>query len=256
MRALMPQTMHYVVRLGGHRRTARRCLRSIRILAAVTVMVAGLSPVFADDCVIVLHGLARTSSSMAPVADALTAAGYTVRNIDYPSRKHTVQHLAMETLPRAIASCPEHDKLHFVTHSMGGILLRYYLAQTELERLGRTVMLAPPNQGSEIVDKLGTMPGFSLWNGPAGLQLGTQSDSIPSTLGAFPGELGVIAGTSTFNPLLSSLIPGPDDGKVAVARTRVDGMDDFIELAHTHTFMMKAHPVHTAVLNFLATGQF
>ncbi|MCP5146432.1 MAG: alpha/beta hydrolase, partial [Gammaproteobacteria bacterium] len=131
-----------------------------------------------------------------------------------------------------------------------------YLAHHTIENLGRVVMLAPPNHGSEVVDALRSVPGFRLMNGPAGMQLGTEPDSVPSTLGPADFELGVIAGTSTMNLLLSLLLPDPNDGKVSVASARLEGMKDFVTVSRTHTFIMNAPEVIAMTRQFLASGQF
>lgn len=246
-------------RVSAPPRRAQRRTGGPRAALAALALLAGLLPpaaAAAADCVIILHGLARSARSMEPMAEALAAAGYEVHNIDYPSRDAAVAELAARTLPPAVQRCGAASTVHFVTHSMGGILLRHYLAGHRLERLGHTVMLAPPNHGSEVVDKLADLPGYRLWNGPAGLELGTGADAVPNRLGPFPGSLGIIAGDRSFNPLLSWLVPGPDDGKVAVARTRLEGMDDFIVLPHTHTFMMRAGPVIRQTLRYLSEGRF
>ncbi|MEM7257005.1 MAG: alpha/beta hydrolase, partial [Pseudomonadota bacterium] len=117
-------------------------------------------------------------------------------------------------------------------------------------------MIAPPNQGSEVVDNLRDVPGFKVFNGPAGLQLGTDENSIPSQLGPVTFDLGVIAGTDTINPILSQYLPNPDDGKVSVESTKVEGMDDFLVFAHTHTFIMRSKQVIAQVIHFLQQGQF
>ena len=210
----------------------------------------------AQQCVILLHGLARTAASMKTLQSELKAHGYQVVNHDYASRKHSVQKLAETAVPEALSHCVGADVVHFVTHSMGGILVRAYLAQGELERMGRVVMLGPPNQGSEVVDHLANVPGFELINGPAGKQLGTAEDALPKSLGAVNFELGVIAGTRTLNPLLSQLLPNPDDGKVAVAATKVEGMTDFIALPVSHPLMMNSALVIEQVLAFLQNGRF
>lgn len=210
----------------------------------------------AQQCVILLHGLARTAASMKTLQSELETHGYRVVNHDYASRKHPIQKLAQTAVPEALANCVDADAVHFVTHSMGGILVRAYLAQAELEQMGRVVMLGPPNQGSEVVDHLANLPGFGLINGPAGKQLGTAEDALPKSLGAVNFELGVIAGTRTLNPLLSQLLPNPDDGKVSVAATKVEGMGDFIALPVRHPLMMNSALVIEQVLAFLQNGRF
>jgi pimeloyl-ACP methyl ester carboxylesterase len=228
-----------------------------RVSAACGLLLLALSagPASAD-CVILLHGLARTSASMEELAAAFAEAGYAVANIDYPSRRHPVETLAPLVVQAGLAACPADTPVHFVTHSLGGILVRHYLASEPLPRLGRVVMIAPPNQGSEVVDRLGAMPGFAFWNGPAGLQLGTGPDALPRKLPAVTYPTGVIAGTRTFNLLLSQFLPNPDDGKVSVHSARVEGMRDFITVPYSHPFIMEREEVVTLALRFLSTGSF
>ncbi len=190
------------------------------------------------------------------MAETLASHGYAVANIDYPSREFSVETLAASAVEEGIASCPPQGRIHFVTHSMGGILVRHYLEHHKIERLGRVVMLAPPNQGSEVVDDYRDVPGFELINGPAGYQLGTDENSIPNSLGPVTFEAGIIAGSRSINPLLSQSLPNPDDGKVSVEATRVEGMADFIVLPHSHPFIMSAESVMAQTLHFLQHGRF
>ena len=208
------------------------------------------------ETVVLLHGLIRSPSSMGRMERALQEAGYRTCNIGYPSRRHRIEVLADEYVLPEIRRCVGDGKAHFVTHSMGGILVRYLADQGELPNAGRVVMLGPPNRGSEVVDAIGDGGLFELVNGPAGRQLGTDSTSVPPHLGPAPFELGVIAGTRSINWINSWVIDGPDDGKVAVERTRVDGMSDFLVVPSTHTFMMRNRGVIRQTITFLREGRF
>jgi len=217
------------------------------------------SPAFgAREEVILLHGLCRASRSMVKMKNALTAAGYKVRNVDYPSRTASVQKLADDAIGRAVGDCQRDGatKIDFVTHSLGGILVRSYLSRHEIPSLGRVVMLAPPNQGSEIVDKLGNWWLFRKINGPAGNELGTDTNSTPNKLGPANFPLGIIAGDRSINWINSFLIPGSDDGKVSVKRTKLAGMADHIVIHATHPFIMRNREAIRQTIQFLRAGSF
>ena len=211
----------------------------------------------ANDCVILLHGLARISNSMSELERKLERSGYDVVNINYPSIRYEIGVLADDAVGRGISQClmQTPKRIHFVTHSLGGILVRYYMQENELELLGRVVMLGPPNKGSEKVDGLLPEPGFGLL-GPTGRVLGTEEESVLNELGPVEFELGVIAGSTSINPIGFLFIEGPHDSIVSVESTKVEGMNAHIVLPVTHTFMMRNDDVINHVIQFLKTGQF
>ena len=231
----------------------------MRIVTLSIALLLAAPATLAADCVVLLHGLARTSHSMSEMESRLREAGYVVENIDYPSRDYPIEKLAPMAIGEGIWRCrarEDLEQIHFVAHSLGGILVRKYLENKEISELGRVVMLGPPNQGSAAVDELGDVPGFDWVNGPAGRQLGKGEASVPLALGPADFELGVIAGSRTIDPIGSSVLEDPDDGKVSVADTRLEGMDDFIVVKHSHAFLMRMELPIDLTLRFLETGSF
>ncbi|MFL5580453.1 MAG: esterase/lipase family protein [Gemmatimonadaceae bacterium] len=207
--------------------------------------------------VVLLHGLGRTRRSMEPIARAARRRGYLAFNHGYPSRRMGVDALAEEirrALWPALAALP--GPVHFVTHSLGGLLVRAALAAEPLPTLGRVVMLCPPNVGSEVADRLRGGRFYRWLTGPAGQELGTDPAGAAARLGPPAFEVGVIAGSRSVEPHLSRFIPGPNDGKVAVERARLEGMRDFLVVERSHPFVMRAPEVVDAVFRFLEQGEF
>lgn len=211
-----------------------------------------------EECVVLIHGLNRSWRAMEPMAEALRAAGYSTANVDYPSQAGPVEVLAPMAVDTGLSECRSAGatRIHFVTHSIGGILLRYSHQNSPIPDLGRVVMLGPPNQGSEVIDITRDWPTSELFAGEAGLQLGTDADSIPRQLGPVDFELGVIAGTGSVNFVMSAMLPRPNDGKVSVESTRVDGMDDFLIVDNSHHYITESDEVIRNTTAFLQNGAF
>ena len=228
----------------------------IRLIPIVFTLMFSASAL-GNECVILLHGLARVSNGMSELATKLQRSGYEVANIGYPSRKFSVPELAESAIGEGLQSCSEKTdgKVNFVVHSMGGILLRYYLSVNDLPNLGRSVMLGTPNQGAQLVDRLRGWPGFSLL-GPGAYSLGTAEDGIVHEIGAVEFELGVIAGNVNINPLAGLLLNSESDSVVRVESTKVEGMKEHLVLPVIHTTMMRNNRVIDHAIHFLKTGNF
>ncbi len=209
--------------------------------------------------VVLLHGLARKPSSMTKLAKALRAQGFQVCNVGYPSTEYSIETLTKESVLPAVQQCVRDlsRPIHFVSHSMGGIVVRELRAIAPELHFGRVVMLGPPNRGSEIADKLVSLNLLHFIVPPAGLELGTSPDAVPIALGPVDFEVGIIAGTSTISPMRSLfLLRGDDDGTVAVESAKIEGMRDFLLVPAVHPFLMKNQEVIAQTIHFIETGQF
>ncbi|MEM7196612.1 MAG: hypothetical protein AAF402_16915 [Pseudomonadota bacterium] len=223
----------------------------------------GHSPTEASECVVLLHGMGRTSRSMARIETALRRTGYWVYNESYPSTDHAVETLAPMAILPGLDFCRSRRSytVHFVTHSLGGILVRYYFQDqrarelTEIE-LGRVVMLAPPNKGSEVADLLKDNVLYKLLTGPAGQQLGTDASGLPVRLKPIGADIGVIAGNKSSDPWFSPFLSGSDDGKVSVDSTQLGEMRDFLIVDKGHTLIMYDAYTIRQTIHFLRFGRF
>jgi pimeloyl-ACP methyl ester carboxylesterase len=238
-------------------------IRSL-LVSVIVLLVGSIAPardaspegVFGQETVILLHGLARTDRSMRPLEEHLSLAGFRVYNLRYPSTDLAPEELVAHLHTRISGCCEGAPRVHFVTHSLGGILTRAYLAAHPVPNLGRVVMLAPPNRGSEYVDAFADSKLFQAAFGPTGTQLGTGPESLPNRLPPPDFELGVVAGTRSVNPVSGIVIPGENDGTVSVESTQLPGMTDFIAVPVSHTFIMQSDEVAAHVVEFLRRGRF
>jgi hypothetical protein len=193
---------------------------------------------------------------MRPLERELTLAGYRVHNLSYPSTRQSPERLVEHLHAEITDCCGWAGRVHFVTHSLGGVMARAYLAEHPMPNLGRVVMLAPPNHGSEYVDVAGHWRLFQALLGPTAAQLGTGATSLPNRLPGPDFELGVIAGTNSINPIGNAVIGTVSDGTVSVSSTQLAGMRDFIEVDASHTFIMRNAAATRQTIEFLREGRF
>jgi len=215
------------------------------------------NPVLTFDRVLLLHGIAAGARSMRRLERAVTSAGYETLNVAYPSCKMPLTDLVVQI--HAGREWIEHagGRTHIVTYSMGGLLARAYIARYRPPGLGRVLMLAPPNGGSEVADLLVGNIAYRRIFGPAGAELTTgPSREVIRLLGEVNYPLGIIAGSQFVNPLGWLLIPGPNDGRVSVERTKVHGTADHITIQATHFGMMRNQTAIRHAIYFLQHGRF
>ncbi len=212
----------------------------------------------ASDCVILLHGMGRSATSMNKMESQLESAGYTVWNKSYASTKEPIEDLALTHVQSGVDYCQtqQAESIHVVTHSLGGILIRVYLQDNLIKNLGKVVMLSPPNKGSEVADLLKDWKLYQWLTGPAGQSLGTEKTSIPNTLKAINAPIGIITGQHSSDPWFSVYIPGDDDGKVSVESAKLEEMHDFLVVDAGHTLIMRDSFVIQQTKTFLQEGKF
>jgi pimeloyl-ACP methyl ester carboxylesterase len=189
---------------------------------------------------------------------AIEAAGFATLNLGYDSRRKPLQSLAEDIHPAIQRFAQDLDgSLHFVGHSMGGLLTRAYLARYRPQRLGRVVMLGTPNGGSEIADRLKNLAVYRAYFGPAGQQLMTERDStMHEVLPPATYPVGIIAGDRSIYPISSALLPKPNDGRVSVENTRLDGMADHVVVRASHPWLVRNRMAIDQTIAFLKEGKF
>jgi pimeloyl-ACP methyl ester carboxylesterase len=241
-------------------RPARTLLLLLSVIICQPVFAAATDETAPESasCVVLLHGLGRSALSMKALQWRLEDEGYQVINPTYPSLTHSVQELAGLAVGEGLAGCAalHLERIYFVTHSLGGILVRQYLEQRDIQGLQRVVMLGPPNQGSQMAEYADSLSLLQPLMPQAVAQLGTSDESVPRQLGRAGFQLGVIAGTANYLPFLPGQPEGLSDGTVAVSETIVPGMTDFLELPVGHSLMMWDDEVLEQVVFFLQHGIF
>ncbi|RXK54822.1 alpha/beta hydrolase [Oleiharenicola lentus] len=226
-------------------------------LLCLTAMPAREKPAV-PDCVVLLHGIGMRSYVMKRLESALRAEGYRTVSISYPSRRMPFEQLAGEYLP---AHLKKHDvarapRLHFVTHSLGSLIVRKLIKDARPANLGRVVMIGPPNHGSTAADVAKENALLKKFLGGNLVRLGTGEDAIVKTLGPADFDVGIIAGEVAVNPVFGQALGGKNDGAVTIESARLEGMKDFLVVPYSHTLMLWRKEVVDQVRSFLREGKF
>lgn len=213
------------------------------------------------ELVVLMHGIGHSMINLYRMELRLKRAGYETLNLTYPSLRHRISDLSLwlrERLQEKQVWITYH-KVHFVAHSMGGLVSGFYLQDYKEDipvgKLGRVVMLSTPHGGSEVADALKDLWLYKFVFGPAGQELTT--DQRPSRQISPYYELGIIAGTKHWlYPLGMRFIPALHDGCVSVKNTKLKGMSDHIALPVLHGFMGWNKQVCKQAQHFLENGGF
>jgi triacylglycerol lipase len=210
------------------------------------------------DYVVVIHGLAWVRDTLKPTAKHLQDEGYQVVRFKYDSRQTLDEPaLAQEITHLLQTECPDPTRrIHFVAHSMGTVVTRSYLQQHSLPNLGQVVLMAPPNQGTELADAIGKSKLLQEIFGRGAIALGTDASSLPNRLAPPTYSPGVIMGDRSMFWPTSWMLPGRDDGVIAVERGKLPGMGGFIVLPANHIRLPGDVSVLRAMDAYLRTGTF
>jgi pimeloyl-ACP methyl ester carboxylesterase len=210
-------------------------------------------PAMHGPAVIVMHGLGRSASSMAKMAQFLRGT--------YPTTRGSIAEHA-QSLAGIVRGLDGIDEIHFVAHSLGNLVIRHYLAdQTEPStgrspdpRIKRIVMLGAPNNGARLAEVL-VRSGVEYVIGKSAVEI-RDFQQLESHLCTPACEFGIIAGgrggPTGYNPWLA----GDNDLVVSVETTRLPGASDFALLPVIHTLMMDDKTVQQYTLQFFEHGYF
>lgn len=231
------------------------------IIASLGCSVINVQPSAADmkaidkELVVLMHGLGRSNTAMWKLASRLEDAGYFVVRVGYRSFQQTPEQILESITAQINACCTKHKHaVHFVGHSLGGLLTRAYLQNNKVDHLGRVVLLASPNHGTEVVDQYRER-WWMKFAGPMAMALGTDENSFPHSLEPPYYPVGVIAGINGDEDN-DKILPGKDDGLVTVESTKLQGMTDFIIIESGHSLMRYNEEVAKQTIAFIKYEKF
>lgn len=237
-----------------HEGTREECIAEFARLEA-----DGRIPPVMGSAVIVLHGLGEGRGSMQPLVNHLREhLDATVLSFGYASHRVGIDDHGA-ALGRVVAGMPRADRISFVGHSLGNLVVRRWMhvaPADDLARVHRMVMLGAPNQGSDLARMASRVWLLAALSHGAAKDLVLRWPEISRTLAVPTCEFGIVAGGKGDDRGYSPLLDGDDDAVVRVAETRLEGADDFLVLPVNHAAMMKDPAVQRATVRFLETGRF
>ena len=249
-----------------HQKQSRHAIDARLVLSVLVIlMMTGCTahrdlspPATEQETVVLIHGLGRSAVSMWLMEVRIEKAGYDVIAVDYPSLGTTPDEVINIVAAQIDACCRDKSKVHFVGHSLGGLLIRAYFSETDpaalSDRMGQVVMIGTPNAGSAMVDYFRDSWWLPLL-GETTLSLGTTANGLPGQLPPPPFKAGIIAGSNGMW-ISDAIFEEANDGLVTVASTRLPNMADFIEIDVSHSMMRYDHEVAEQTIAFLKTGRF
>lgn len=205
---------------------------------------------------ILLHGINQANSVFKGLEKLTTKNGFAVLNIDYPSTIFSIEEI-VEIMDHQINPVIKGYKLiSFVGFSLGGLIVRAYLNKYKLSNLGKVVLVGVPNKGSEVADFLRKNKLYKKLYGPSGQQLTTTFNNSIHVFGKPYYECGIISGNLALDFWGLILRGQPNDGKVTVNSTKIEGAKDHIILNLPHWFLPRSSKVHKNILYFLKNSKF
>ncbi len=204
--------------------------------------------------VVLIHGILRGSRSMNKIKRELVSQGFIVTGFDYSPGDGSIEEIS-DRLHEIIKKFPK-GKIHFVTHSMGAVIVRKYISKYKPRNTGRVVMIAPPNNGSVYAAVLMRLPFFEKIFGRSGVEIADGENCILNTLPVPKFEFGVIAGGTGYEIGLNPFLKGDNDGTVLLNETIIKGMADFMQIKGQHSFLLFNNEVISESINFLKNGKF
>ena len=200
--------------------------------------------------IVLFHGIYGTEKDMKPIAEMLGNKNYNIISIQYPTNSDSVEMISEKYIKPVIDGLDNDKKVHFVVHSMGSGILRYYLKNNNMDNLGKVVFISPPSHGSALADHFISKMLKDLL-GEAVLQFSIKEDSFVNKLGNPDYSCYVLIGNKSNNPLYSVIIPGKDDGMVPLDGSKLDSCAYKVVDKASHTSILKDERTFNEIENYL-----